>query len=187
VTITDQLPSCSVRVVSNEADATEVDRLRQQACAGENWFDPEGDVQRDAAGIVWLLERLGKPAASARALPHAAGIGYLPEIGAPLHLLPLDESWVELGRLVADPSVGLLTAQLLFAECARWMLEHTDYRHGYGMCDTKMVPYYRRFGMRASDEGYHLTSHGKPLYSHLLSCDLEQVDRTLSRREPAAC
>lgn len=186
MTMTDLLPSSSVRVVSNEADATEVGRLRQLACAGENWFDPEGDVQRDAAGVVWLLERRGKPAASARALPYASGLSFFVEIGAPLHLLPLDESWVEVGRLVADPAAGFMAGQLLFAECARWLLENTSYRRAYGMCDSKMVPYYRRFGMRASDRGFDLSCHGKPLHSYLLSWDLEQIESLAGSGEAVA-
>lgn len=167
--------SIRVDVVRSEADAAEVARLRQAACAGADWFDTEGDARRDAAGVVWLLRRLGKPAASARALPYASGIGFFTEIGAPLHLLPLDESWVEVGRLVSDPSAGFMTAQLLISECARWLLEHTDYRRGYAMCDPNMVPYYRRFGMQVSEERHHVSVRGKSMYSHLLYCDLDQI------------
>jgi hypothetical protein len=171
--------SAGVRVVRTEVDAAEVVRLRLLACAGENWFDPSSDVQRDAAGIVWLLDRFDQPVASARALPFTSGLSFFAEIDAPLHLLPLDDSWVELGRLVAErSSAGFMAAQLLFRECANWLLEHTAYRHGYAMCDTKMVPYYRRFGMQASQEGYHLTCSGKPLYSHLLHCDLAEIVRS---------
>jgi hypothetical protein len=171
-------PAARVRVVRDAVDAAEVARLRQLACAGSDWFDPDADLRRDAAGIVWLLERFDKPVASARALPFASGVTFLGEANGPLHLLPVDDSWVELGRLVAEPSVaGFMAAQFLFAECASWLLEYTTYRHGYAVCETRMIPYYRRFGMQVSPEIHQMTYQGKPECWHIMHCDFAEIDR----------
>ena len=168
-------PSVTVRLVECTADMDDVVCLRRSVCTGELWFDPAGDLLQDPTSYIWLAERDGRPVASARALPHTSGLTCSTTSCAPLHTLPVDDSWVEVGRLVADPVAGFMAAQLLFREAARWLLDNTSFRWAYGMCAPEMVPYYQRFGLTLSSETFQASFSDGQKTSHLLHGHLGDI------------
>ncbi|MFF5176311.1 hypothetical protein ACFY3U_27340 [Micromonospora sp. NPDC000089] len=136
----------SVRLATASDELQAVVALRHRLRRHDAFYDPDGDALRDAVSYVWMAEREGDLVATGRAIPFSTGAARSVEIEAPLGDIGVDDSFVEIGGLVADPGKGLLAGQAIMRLAAPWMARNTACRRVFGFCRQPVTVFYRRLG-----------------------------------------
>ncbi|MDW3845661.1 GNAT family N-acetyltransferase [Micromonospora sp. BRA006-A] len=136
----------TVRLATTSDDLQAVVALRRRLRRHDAFYDPDGDALRDAVSYVWIAERDGDLVATGRAIPFATGAARSLEIDAPVADIGVDNSFMEIGGLVADPGRGLLAGQAIMRLATAWMAHNTACRRVFGFCRQPVTVFYRRLG-----------------------------------------